>query len=69
MRQEGIAKLAVDELWIEVGRRLLEQAGGRNALAKKLGFAPSKLTRVFNRSKPMTAEIIAQFERLIGMPE
>jgi hypothetical protein len=63
MRQEGITKWAVDEHWIQVGRRLMEKAGGRNALAKKLGFAPSTLTRVLNRSKPMTAEMIKRLER------
>ena len=48
--------------WLQVGRQLKDNVGGRNRLARLLAVSPSYLGRVLSGEKPMTSALIERLQ-------
>ncbi|OZA16406.1 MAG: hypothetical protein B7Y02_03320 [Rhodobacterales bacterium 17-64-5] len=64
LRHEAEAVAHVNEDWLEYARRLRDEVGGRNKLAKLLGVSAPYLGRVLKGDKPMTAEVVARLKAM-----
>lgn len=62
LRHEAEAVAHVNEDWLGYARRLRDEVGGRNKLAKFLGVSAPYLGRVLKGEKPMTAEVVARLK-------